>query len=1008
MDVLEAEKFLSDDVSESDIPDFMASPPSAPETAVSEAPFSLTPQTDAVIQDVGRPQPPSIAGRVGPKSLARIDAEKFRQEAAVPGVPLDVETGIPGWDRAMLGFRRAKENQIAYLESKYGPGTVRDSSKGLIVRVPDPQNPSTPKDLLVDEDKMTGKDFMDLLGTVPEIAASLFTRRLGSKIPFLAGKEGALGVGRDIAASTALAETTGAVKDVAANVYDRQVIDLGEVAGERAKMAGVDAAFGAISYPTARFFQWLKNPAAGYRGHTQFDAIAAQKYFSEKYGVDVPLSIGESTGAPIFGRTETFIEKMPGGSEPIREVKREQESAFRKLQNILIGTAPETDETIGQKAIDQIRSKIEPVSQKAASLTQRLGAAAQSNIEGIVSGATLPERELYKTALGADIRKAVIGKRNIATDEADRLYGIVKSLPGGEGKVFPAKGLQKDFQTILASLPSPAQTVDTPSALVDAFGREIKNTSKEMPVLREFVPPNVLARLNSVVGLKGASFSLSDLQQMRREVYDDIAKGEGVPGLGTHYLNDIGKSLTKAIDEGVSALPNGDLKSALLAANKHYREVVVPFNRQGITELFRNADEAGHLGDSEIVGRILGGSKATERWNLMKETLGPSSNEFARMRRAAADNIIEQSRLPGEETIDAKSFIKNLFDFRREQREIADDVFGKTTAKALGKDEAVPSTLGELFRQARFLKYAQGDKINSKELQEMLASGHPTAARLQELITAEKQRDTTFKNSILKAIGSGDLTEQTMKPTEFVNRMLQTAEPTEVNQVLGLLRDKPELLSDLRQKTFEKIFRDAARGATAGDVNLIMSGENSHILSGVKIAEALKSPTYRQKIESILGPEGFNDLTQYVKLSAAPEAKEASFKAAGGLAAGAQIASIERRGPIAFLSSSARNFIFSTLLSRPPLRQWLTSIPEQPGKLSLLLSSPPFLEAVTKEFGEGTAAEAFMENVKQAIDRSMTSTPAPKAKPIGPAWKQKEEYWRKQLDGFSVTNSPKK
>lgn len=995
MDVQEAEKFLADETSDA-IPDFMATPP--PSAPVLDAPYSLTPQTDQIVSDIATPPAPSIAGRTGPKSFLRQQEEQFRRDYSAPGISLDTETGLPAWDRLMLSARTSPQNQISYLESKYGPNTVRQSPKGLIVRVPDPKNPSQSRDILADEESITGKDFIDMLGSVPEIAATLFTRRLGSKLPFLAGKEGFVGVARDVATSTALAETTGAAKDIAANVYDRQVIDLPEVAKERAKMAGVDVAFGAVSYPAARFFQWLKNPAAGYRGEVQFDAIAAQKFFKEKYGVDIPLSIGESTGAPLFGRTETFIEKMPGGSGPIRELKATQEEGFRKLQNILIGAGPESDEVFGQKSVDAIRSKIEPVSAKAASLSARLSAASQSNIEGIISGVTLPERELYKSSLGADIRQKIIGLRNAAKEQSDILYEKVKSLPGGEGKVFDGSGLQEDFAKIKSALPTPSSTVEKPTALLDQFGNEIKQTSKEVKTLREFVPPNVLSRLESVIGLKDATFSLSDLQQMRREVYDDISKGEGVPGLGTHYLADIGKALTKAIDTGVSSLPTGELKTALAQANEFYKKQLIPFNRIGLTEMFRTADEAGHIGDSEIISRILGGTRSLDNWNLMKETLGSNSVEFNRLRRTVADNLIENSRLPGESVIDAKSFISNLADFRKNQREISNDVFGATKAKVIGKDEPIPSTLGELFRQARFLKYAEGDKLDAGELQKLLANPSANADMLKQLILTQRKQDDLFKNSILKAIGSGKLDESTLKPSEFVNRMLQSAEPSEVKQVVGLINDNPDLVQELRQKTFEKIFRDAARSATTGDINLIMSGEKSHILSGTKIAESLKNATYAEKIKSILGTEGFNDLEQYVKLQAAPEGKETAFKLAGGMAAGAQIANLERRGPIAFLSDSARNFIFSTILSRPPLRTWLTSVPDQPGKLSLLLASPPFLEAVTKEFGQGTGAEAFMHHVKSAVDRSFTSTPPARPKPFVPSWKSNEDYWRKQLD----------
>jgi len=709
---------------------------------------------------------------------------------------------------------------------------------------------------------------------------------------------------------------------------------------------------------------------------------------------------------PLASRSEVFIEKMPGGTSPIRELKGQQEQQFRNLQEILMGK-PGTDEEVGQKAIEAIRGKIEPAVTGEAAAREALGKQAQSAIEDMLAKATHPERQIYKTELGKEIRENVIGKRDAAKAEADRLFGVVRSIPGGEGKIFDGGGLQADFAKIKKALPSPEQTVSQPSALVDLFGKAITPTAKAQPVLREFVPQNVLSRLDSVIGLKGAKFSLSDLQQMRREVYDDISKGEGVPGLGTHYLADVGEALTKAIDRGVTSLPSGDLKTALQAANEHYKTKVVPFNRQGLTDLFRRADEVGHVSDFEVVSRLLGSDKAVRNWQLMKETLG-AGPAFDKMKRAVADNIVEHSRLPGDTTIDAKSFIKGLYDFRLKYPEIARDVFS-------GKEN-------ELFRQGRFLTYSQGDKIDETQLGALLKDKSASAPKLKILIDAERNKDEVFRNSIMKAVGEGSLNEQTLKPTEFVNRMLETAQPAEVEKILDAIgRERmqdvpvarfgtatthesrmtaPPLLEELRQKTFEKIFRDAARNASAEDVNRIMSGQNTHILSGVKIADKLANPTYKHKIKSILGPELFQDLEQYIKLQTAPEKASQSFASAGGLAAGAQIASLEQRGLFAYLSSSARNFIFSTLLSRRPLRTWLTSIPNEPGKMSLILSNPVFLEAVTKEFGKGTAAESFMSGIKQAIDRSMADGQQQANKPLntGNMPMDREQQWKNWLD----------
>lgn len=932
---------------------------------------STTPQTDIALQSAISPNPTAVAGREGTAFLKR-QADEFQAANAEPGVPFDAQAGASSWDRMMLSFRRDRQNEVAHLQSKYGKDNVRLSSDGgLIVRVADSET-GKPKDLLVDEQNMSAKDFIDVIGTVPEIAAGIYAMRKGQAAPWMKNMSGFKGVVRDATTSAVGAEGAGFVKDVGANLIDRGTLDIGKTAGERGKMAAVDLGVGVASFPIARFMKLMENPLAPSRGRVQFEAIEAQNYFKEKYGVEVPLSIGESTGSPFASRTEVFLEKMPGASTPFSELKGKQETALRKLQSLMMGTVPESDEVVGNKLIAALQDKMAPLETGVESARAGVATSAGSQIEKTLAGLTMPERQLYKTQVGKEVRAGVVAKRDAVKTEADRLYEAARALPGGTGKEFSGQGLQADFKRILDNLPAPESTTQVPTGLLGPTGQPILRSSTGKELLKEFVPPNILSRLRSVTELKGAKFSLSDLQQMRREVYDDIAKGEGVPGIGTHYLADIGKSLTKAIDDGVTALPTGELKTALQAANTHYKEKVIPFNRLGITELFRNADEAGHLADDQIISRVLGGDRAAENFKLMKETLGDASPEFVKLKRAVADNLIESSRLPGDEMIDAQSLIRKLSKFRTEHREIADDVFGKD--------------INAFFKEARMLDFTQGNKdafvtggpssqgdlatrVSADELRQLLSGKSPTVAKLQELVNAEAARNAAYKTKILKEVQTGKLSGD-LNPEEFVNRFVDLSTSSDVSKVMAMIKDNPELTGDIRAKIIEKLFRDAARKATPQDISKLMGGDPTRIVSGTAVFKEIEKPSVRKKMESILGKETWEDLQHYIKLEATTEAKETSFKSAGGIAAGMQVANLVRNGPLQYLSGATKDFVVANLLTRQPLRGWLTSVPsKEPGMVYMLLSNPSFLQAVTKEFGEGTGAEMFVNAVKQSVDR---------------------------------------
>lgn len=919
---------------------FLGTPATGTNQPAAATVTSQTPFTIAAAEELNRTLGPA-AGK----------EEAYIKRTEEPGVPLDVSSGGSPWERFNVSLRREKENQVSYLQGKYGADNVRADERGdLIVRVLDSQT-QKPKDVLLDEHDMSAKDLIDVAGQFPEIAAGIVAGR-GS-----AGLKTAGGMFRNVVAASAGAEVAGAAQDVAANVTDFGEMRLGDVAKERALMFGGDIAVGSAFIPVAKVFQFMGAPLHGNRGPVQFDLLAAKESLEKRAGVKIPLTVGESTGSPLFSRAEAFVEKQPGGSMPFVEFRREQEGVLRRLQAFIMGKEPVTDEELGKNLTKLLQPGVGAAEKGVTSAQRAVQASAEKEIASILAKLTIPERRLYRAQAGKQLRDAIIAKRDLAKAEADNLFSKVRDLPGGEGAVFDAADLQSRFSEILKQLPSPESVVEVPTGILGPNGVPIMRTEKGEKVLKEFVPPNVLARLQAVTGMKDAKFSLSDLQQMRREVYDDIAKGEGVPGLGTHYLNDIGKAITGAIESGIEKLPDDALKQALLAANKHYKEKVVPFNRIGITELFRSPYDPGNLTDAQVIGRIFSGERSAQNYQLVKEVLGDKSPEFLGAKRAIADQLLENSKVPGEDLIDSKSFIRTLTNFRNEHREIADDIFGKDISK--------------LIRESKFINYsATGDAVPEAELAKLLASGSPTAKQFQQLLLAQGKRDAVYRNEILKMVSEGKLDK--VNASELVGKFLNSdsVSPAQVKEVMASVLGDAKLTEDVQAKMIENIFRGAARTATPADINRLLSGDPTRLVSGTGIFKQLESPAVREKVETVLGKDKFKDLLDYVRVEAARELKESSFKSAGGIAAGAQIASITKRGPLQYLDSAVKNWIVAKTLTNDRLRNWLTKIPStDPASVSVLMASVPFVQAVAREYGSGDAADSVMKSIKSSIDR---------------------------------------
>lgn len=894
--------------------------------------------------------------------------EGYRRRTEEPGVPLDIESGVSPWERFMLSFRREKENQIKYLQDKYGPENIRTDEQGeLIVRVIDADT-QKPKDVLVDERKMSAKDLIDVMGVIPEIGGSIIGLRAG-RGGNLAKMEGFKKVGRDIISSALGAEVAGTIKDIGVTAYDQPYQDLGqrvpEIFKERGQMALTDVVIGGVTYPLWRVFRQIQSPFAGSRKQIQFDALEAQKYFKDRYGVDVPLSAGEATGSGLLTRTEAFTEQLPGSGGPFKELRQRKENALRELQSIMMGKAPRPDEVVGEAAIRTLRTTgTEPLEAGVEAAQRQLQAGAAAELGGIVSASTMPQRQLYKTTLGKEIRDSVTQLRDDAKAEADRLYGIVRSTPGGTGQVFPTAGLSADAQAILKSLPT---------------GR------RNIP-MKDFVPEDIINRLKSLVALKGKQLSLSDLQNMRRDTLDAIPRMEGVPGRGAHYLSEIADSITKSIDSGVAAMPGGALKTALEAANKHYREKVVPFNRLGLTELFRRADEVGFVPDSEIVAKVFSGGRAIENYRLLRETLGGASQQVKKLNRAIADDILERSRYPGDEFVDPAKFLRNLGSFQQEYREISDEVFGKNL------DPLIKATKFQLAGgEANLLKPA---KISVDELRALLADKSPNAAKLKALMGAQLARDTAYKNEILRGISSGTADASAIKPAEFVNRLIDRTSPSEMRTLVKLLQTNPAVLGDVKTKTVEKIFRDAARSATPEDIGRMMSGDPTRIVSGTSVFKQIENPAMREKLKTLLGTDVYNDLREYIRLEAVGESTQA-WKTAGALAAGSQISQLLRRGPLRWLGPAAKDWVAAKFLTSDWGRAWLsrgTPIYD-PIVLNAIVTSPPFLRALAEEF-PGEQGRIVAGEIKGSVDTFLKN----ESKPVSESESERKSRIQQELN----------
>lgn len=907
--------------------------------------------------------------QTGPVPLASPGSDlRFQQENAIDGVPLDASTGESAWVRAQLAARRDRSNQIKVLQAAHPGAMIREATDGdLIVRVPDGDTGQM-KDLKVNERGLSMKDFLDLAPIVPQVAMGMLVSRGLTSIPWLGKLGGIAGWLRNTGGAIAGGEATGAAQDVTANLIDRGKStweDNKDILQSRFKSAAGDTAASLLLAPAELLFHAPPYLVNLNRGAVHEEANLAQKALSERGFPEITKSLGEATGNPIAGRVESYLEQMPGASGTFSDLKGKQEGQIRELQTMLMtGVDPKTtpplipgastDEALGQQAMDALRAKSVPIAQGVESAAKDLGTTSAKDIQQTVANAVGYAPELESTKIGDLIRSQVQALRDKSDSEVSPLYDKLREEFGGREKNIPTGDLSKDAQKILDELPTSVTKKE--GVGYDAYGSPVISETTSSQPLSGFVPneSRLMTKLKDMVALKGQKMSWSELQQMRTEVYDMMQKGEALPDIGVHYLSQIGKSLTKAIEDHANSLPASDpFKAALTAANDAYKTKMLPFDLKGVSEIFRKPTESSFIDNAALANRLTNGRSSIGNYLTLRDTMGAQSPEFQRVNRFIADTVLEDSKYPGSQTFDAKRLISNLSTFQREAREVSGSVFGPNLEK--------------LINQAKALKISEGDKLDSGDLMKLLQSGDVSNSKVMAMIRAQKSKDALYQNGIMKAVSEGDFSSEMIKPTDFVNRFLDDAQPSEVRQVFGLLHGDPQLVQDIRQKSVEKFLRDVGRAPKAGDLNDLITQSGTYITDTRKAFAKLREGNFRDNMETVLGPQTFKDLMDYLKVIAPIGEKEAAFKGAGMLGNNMQIGEMLRGGHLTYLEKAAKYFIDANVVVSAPLRKWLSMVPENMPKTQLalsLLTNPILLKNAIAEFGSD-GAKAF---TLQAVD----------------------------------------
>lgn len=882
------------------------------------------PKTSSALEslspEIGRIRPPSA------KLSSEEERSSFIAQNRQGEVPLDVDTGAGIWNRLKSSFMEDEEQKVKFWQgiSPYVRPALKNGKPtgGLIMRVMDEQT-QQPKDVLVDEQNVTAKDWAEFATSVlPETIGFVLGTRSGKKIPAAGRVGGPMGGLRDLLAGTIGAETIGGLADIPAGregIAEKRLeegiysLPVGAALGLFGKLLSkATTPFGLSALP-----------------EVQQQGREAQRYMAQKFGETFEYSAGQKTGNLTLQRFEAQTARYPGASSGVRNIELQQESAASRIINRMIGlpadaTAAEraamlSGEEVGEAGIGAIRRANQPLQARAELERRKLVERSQQRIEQDISNATTPTRQVYNDKVGLLVRNRANQLFQEFKTKSDDLYEQAKRLPGGRDRILDTPSLSKEA--------------------TDYIKNKLPSVSGEP--LKPFLPPDVLGRLQALAESKGAKWSLEDLVSMRSDVNNAIKAGEAVPGVQTHHLNEVHKMLTKAIDEGTSSLGTPALKNAWKAANDFYAQNVGKFQTKLASAMRKEPTDPGYVGPAGLVKRIVSGED-----NILeaKQFLGAGSKEYAALRRGIADDVFQNALYPGSETLNAQAFVKSLSDLRTNNRRAFDETFGSYGDKVI--QQAKEMLLGT----------TPTAKIDAEAA--LMGIRNPSSVpRLRDMIQAEKAKDVAYQNEIRKAVGSNTLPGD-LKPSEFVQRFLSSSSPKEAKAAMDLMDDATRW--KVRAKMVENILAEAARSPTSKDA-VIFRLDPQRIVAADKLTKIIGDPERQRMLESVLGAEKMEDLKQFAKLVKPIEAQAAEFRGAGGIQAGMAIGEFERGGVIPFMWKAGVNKVISFMLTVPGPKYVGNTMLQERGRdvvLTTVLSSTPFTQSLIEELGQRGAEQA--------------------------------------------------
>ena len=799
--------------------------------------------------------------------------QKISEAIDIPKEQIDITSGLPASDRALMGAKRDDAQVFKFLEDNYGQngGDVREVTLGgvreFLVMNPEKTNGQY---VLADEYAPSLKDILDLTREVVVPGFEIGVTAVGpGKVKAIptAIKAGA-GV---IAANLTLDSLFGSdpvAEDAVRNSIDNAVLE-GGIAALTDLGIGLTLKGAIRMRPDAKPVTIDEQANNLRRGKEEIESkyeVKLPETFATRRGSMEALEAQEDT---ISKYSEGFFAGLAKRAERGRDI-------VAKLADNLTGISPKSFEDIyknfRQSQIDRNQLVLKELENRDQILGRAVADGISARVDRLSKGSSASVDETGNLIRNAR-NKAFVSVEGMS----DRLYDDVFTLSDARGIVISAADIGKNIQSVIKKLDLPK---DIEGEVLNIFkpvgvsklGKQATALQQEQVIRSVGILDSSGKRVDEVISETAPTvqaLSLRQLDNFRKQI-NKLIDRQIKTGNDTSGLVKIVDSVQGSIDD---ALTKGgdDLIRASENAKQFFVANVLPFRRVGVADLSTIGKGGEYtLSGEQVVNKYFNGPRAVENLRELKTILGKNNSALDNLRQAYFNELMSKGQ-----TYDGSiDFLKlNQVAFNAD---IVKELFGSTALKGFKELDAL-------------VKLNNATNIDESIIKDMTKAKFPQDIQAVLDLAGENIRRKNYINrnskKLFNLIKSGDV--QLENPVDVIVA-LRTQSSGEIKEFMNALPETGGIRQSFKQEYLNDLMTRAGRGSSTSQKTSRMSGGRD-IWDQALMRKILSDKQTRANAEAVLGTELVKDLQRLNQtLSLYSKTKKAQSKFLGAVRARAR------------------------------------------------------------------------------------------------------------------------